>query len=756
MRTQIEGLLAITFFVILLCIAKTVKQEHKLTPVIRRILWFGALVVFFNIGTIHMEDITLCRISYSLLMISSNWMLYNLLFFSLEWIESKLQKWIPKPVVGMLVFLDSVSIFMNIFTQHLFDLQPIEIYEEEICFKLMPSSLYNIHFWLVAALSIFSLVLLFYKAVTAPLFYRSKYLLMGIVMLFLMITNSMYFDAALDFSNALCGLEGVCIYYCVYMHTPQRLMSKSLLLVSKTMSVGIFVIDRDGKNIYCNDMAKMLLSKEAPFCDKSGVTLEQWCLDKCMRDTKDFMTEQTFYRQDESYNLRIQVQRMSDGHKQFQGSYFLIQDFTDEIKKLKLERFLATHDSLTGIYNKEYFFERARDYINAHESRELLMICTDIKNFKLINEFFGSETGDKVLVNFATLINDNLRGKAVYGRLGNDNFAILVPKRYFNLNHYDFKNQDIFFKNVDERIDIPVVNYFGVYHITERNIPISVMCDRAKMAITSIKDNQNQAIAYYDDAFRNNLLHEQELIKNLGTAIKKKHLKMYLQPQVSSEGKMLGAEALVRWEHPEKGRIMPGDFIPLFEKNGLISDVDKYIWEEACIKLKEWQEKGYHDVYISVNISPKDFYLLDIYSTLTDLVAQYGISKRSLKLEITETAMMLDFERQLDLIKRLQAAGFIVEMDDFGSGYSSLNMLKDIPVDVLKIDMGFLQGTEERSKDILQMIIALSKKLKMGVVTEGVETADQVSYLSAMGCEVFQGYYFAKPMDVAAFEKMYM
>ena len=758
MRIQIEGILTITFLVLLMCIVKSNRQNHKLTQVIRRILLLSTSVVLFNMANLYVEDIVPCRVAYSFLMISSDWMLYNLFFFSLEWIDSKLQKWVCKPLLRILVILDSVSLFCNIFFRHMFDLEPVTLYDNEIYFRLITTPFYSLHFGLIALLAVASLILLFYKAITAPLFYRSKYLLMGIVMLSLIIFNGLYFKSAVDFSNVLCGLEGICIYYCVFMHTPQRLMSKSLLLVSKTMSVGIFVLDKDGKYIYCNDMAKDFLSKEDPFCDESGVTLEQWCLNRCMCDTEEFTTEQKFYRQKEEYHFSIQLQRMSDGHNQLQGSYFLIQDFTDEVKKLKQEHFLATHDSLTGIYNKEYFFEKAREFIDTHEDLELNMIYTDIKNFELINDFFGTETGDQVLKNVASLLDKNLRSKAVYGRLGNDNFAILVPKSNYELNIQNFTNQEQFFKNVDEQIDIPAMNYLGIYHITERNIPISVMCDRAKMAIVSIKDNQNQWIAYYDEAFRNNLLHEQELIKNLGDAIKYKHLKMYLQPQVSATGKMLGAEALVRWEHPEKGRIMPGDFIPLFEKNGLISEVDKYIWEEACIKLKEWQEQGRRDVYISVNISPKDFYLMDIYSILTELVTRYGIEKGSLKLEITETAMMIDFERQLELVKRLQSAGFEVEMDDFGSGYSSLNMLKDIPVDVLKIDMGFLQETQEteRSRSILQLIISLAKQLRMGLVTEGVETAEQVAYLSDMGCEVFQGYYFAKPMDVASFEEMYM
>ena len=225
-----------------------------------------------------------------------------------------------------------------------------------------------------------------------------------------------------------------------------------------------------------------------------------------------------------------------------------------------------------------------------------------------------------------------------------------------------------------------------------------------------------------------------------------------------STKQLVGGEALVRWIHPKKGAIAPGEFVPVFERNGLISDVDKYIWETACKQLRKWKNEGREDLYISVNISPRDFYFLNIFQVFTDLVKKYDIDPQNIKLEITETAIVMDFKRQLELISRLRRNGFVVEMDDFGSGYSSLNMLKDIHVDVLKIDMAFLKKAEdeERSKKILQMVIGLSKQLEMPVITEGVETKEQVKFLTEMGCDMFQGYYFAKPMSVLDFEKQYL
>ena len=220
------------------------------------------------------------------------------------------------------------------------------------------------------------------------------------------------------------------------------------------------------------------------------------------------------------------------------------------------------------------------------------------------------------------------------------------------------------------------------------------------------------------------------------------------------EGKTIGAEALVRWIHPEEDIRPPFSFIPVFEKNGMIAEVDRYIWRKSCEILARWQKEG-KDLFISVNISPKDFYLLDVPATLKGLVEEYRVKPERLRLEITETMMMNEAEAHMEILRDLQAAGFFIEMDDFGSGYSSLNLLREMPVDVLKIDMVFLQKASQnlRAKVIVEEVIALARKLGIVSLTEGVETKKQYDTLMEMGCQMYQGYYFAKPMPVEDFER---
>lgn len=741
------------------CVSKTYKEQHRLTHVVRRVLQLAFTNTLAHLLLMYTQSERIATVLYCAYFGMSLWLMYYLFRFSLEYIGRDFEAVVKKKLMLLLLGLDSLSIAVNYFTGHLFTLKRVAFWGGELFFKTVKHPLYYTHYALIIMLGAFCMISLFYMSVKAPLFYRRKYLTIAVVLVCIFLFNINSSKFAVDLSIFGYAVECICIYYCAFVYTPQRLLPTTLFSLAQDMSFGLLILDIDGNQLYANKSALQLLDEENPMTDLSGVTLEQWCRRQYLEKQGEFTADKTFYRHsdNEEYFLKIQLQRMIDANKQLQGGYFTIQDCTEEVNRTKQEQYLAHHDSLTGLYNKEYFYAIASKHIEENPDTEFLIICTDIHNFKIINDVFGPNTGDKVLINFAEMLRSTLKGSAVYGRLTNDNFAILMPKSVFKQAELEKHSQDIISHSLLSGTTLPTMNYIGVYEVKSRSIPISVMCARAKMAINSIKGNYSTFVAFYDDELRSSILHEQEIISILDEAISDGQLKMYLQPQMSADGKLLGAEALVRWVHPQKGLIFPNDFIPIFEKNGLISKVDAYIWELACKQLKEWKDEGKTDLYISVNISPKDFYLLNICEIFTELVKKYEINPKSLKLEITETAVAMDINRQLDLISQLRNAGFIVEMDDFGSGYSSLNMLKDIRVDILKIDMRFLTKSddESRSRKILQMIIELSNQLGMPVITEGVETAEQLSYLSEMGCNMFQGYYFAKPMPVEQFKEMY-
>lgn len=332
---------------------------------------------------------------------------------------------------------------------------------------------------------------------------------------------------------------------------------------------------------------------------------------------------------------------------------------------------------------------------------------------------------------------------------------MLIPKKSFSVDmilSIIHRMQD-YFKDSSFHLHI----FTGVYDINDLEEPVSIMCDKANLASETIKNEYKSNIAYYTERLFESSIEERRIIGEFERAISNNEFEMYLQPQVDSSGNLYGAEALVRWQHPERGLLSPAIFIDVLEKTGFIYKLDRYMWDKAAKKLGEWKKEGKDQYHISVNISTKDFYLVDVYETFVGLVDKYDIDPVNLNIEITETTLMSDFDKNMGIIRLLQNYGFNIEIDDFGSGYSSLNMLKDISADVLKIDMGFLRASENEAKglDILESIITLAGKLGMKVITEGVETKKQLYMLVEMGCDMYQGYYFSKPIPVDEFEKKY-
>lgn len=437
------------------------------------------------------------------------------------------------------------------------------------------------------------------------------------------------------------------------------------------------------------------------------------------------------------------------------------------IEKLQKEAFIAkeraikrqreiynvTHDKLTGLYTKEILFHKIKDTISQNTNKQYWVAYFDIKDFKIVNDIFGNDMGDSVLLKVASWLRENSTMEWVYGRLGGDDFGICLPAGDANLKQLErrFTRYVISNGSIEHRI----LMHMGIYKITEPDIDVSLMFDRAQLALTSVKNEYNKHIAFYDDKMRDQVMWDQMISAQIEKAIEEKQVQPYLQPIVDNNGQIIGAEALIRWDHPKEGFLQPETFIPTFEKNGMIADLDKFIWRSACEILSTWTgEKA--NLFISINISPKDFLFMDVFAEINALIEEFNIEPSRLRIEITETVMMTEVENRMAILNRFRESGFIVEMDDFGSGYSSLNQLKDMPLDVLKIDMKFLSSSKnsQKAEIILRNVLKLSGDLGLSALTEGVETEDQYNMLSQMGCNLFQGYFFAKPMTVDEFEKV--
>ncbi|MEG2929279.1 MAG: EAL domain-containing protein [Oscillospiraceae bacterium] len=441
--------------------------------------------------------------------------------------------------------------------------------------------------------------------------------------------------------------------------------------------------------------------------------------------------------------------------KPYRGSV-LLSRIKNIIREHELEEHYAPHyDKLTGIYSAATFFEATRQLLRAQQEVQYVLVRWNIERFKLVNDIFGKDKGNEILVGIATALRTHLPfAKCTFARMESDHFVICMP--------YEMLNIDSMLSDVEKLMatfipDYKVACNFGIYVIDDLDLSIEVMCDRAKIALVSCRGNYAYPCAVYDEQMRSKMVAQQEMILDMARAIDNEEFEVYYQPMVDvAMGKIVGAEALVRWNHPKRGLISPGEFIPIFEENGFILKLDEYVGRTVCRQLAAWVKQGKHTVPISINLSRITLYNPKLADFIIALVTQYGLSPSMLELEITESAYTEDAKSLLLAMARLQALGFKFLMDDFGSGYSSFNMLKDVPFDILKIDLKFLEGLENhgRSGTILSSILKMAKWLKMPVIAEGVETKFQMEFLRSIGCDKMQGYFFSKPIPSAQFSKL--
>ncbi|MDD2957587.1 MAG: EAL domain-containing protein [Lachnospiraceae bacterium] len=427
-----------------------------------------------------------------------------------------------------------------------------------------------------------------------------------------------------------------------------------------------------------------------------------------------------------------------------------------QINFMEKLKYLYEYDQLTGLYNRTRLF-REVERLQAENPNLTFVFCRfDIDRFHLYNAAMGEEEGDKLLCHLADLgrkVTENV-ALCAFGRLEADVFCVFTPYRPEILK----QKMDYVIEELSHyREDYMIEPSFGVYLVPNVGIPVEVMLSRAALAAQSCKDQYMSYVGFYDHGMDIKKTNEQSIVNDMKKALDEKQFLIYLQPKYNLKDEHpCGAEALARWMHPKKGMIMPGVFIPVFENNGFIAKLDYYMWEGVCRLLKRWKQEKRPLYPISVNMSRISLYNPQVVALLQNLVQQYGVEPGFLYLEVTESAYMSNPDLMQKTLRDLQASGFTILMDDFGSGYSSLNTLKEIDVDMLKVDMKFLPiGTGNvKSKKILASVLRMANWLNIPVIVEGVETEEQINFLKSIGYYYVQGYYYAKPMPVEEYEKL--
>ncbi len=430
-----------------------------------------------------------------------------------------------------------------------------------------------------------------------------------------------------------------------------------------------------------------------------------------------------------------------------------IEEELEEIEK-------SGRDDLTGLLQHNTFCDAVERVVRSDEAGilagEYAMVCFDILRFKAVNDIFGNAEGDRLLKHIADALEATLKPEDFSCRSNADRFVFFTKTAG--------KELGILVDELIERIsdfDLPfeIMCNMGIYVTCDSVLPAGMMIDRARLAQSAIKGNYTIKVSYYQESLRAAMLTEQDILAIAGQALEEKHFVLYYQPQYNhANGTIIGAEALVRWKHPDRGLISPGIFIPIFEKNGYISKLDFYVFEQACEFLKRCREQGLPIIPISTNFCRHDIFLTDFAEKLEKIRKRYDIPANYLRVEITESAIMGSNEQVNEMIKRLHKYGYVVEMDDFGSGYSSLNVLKDIEMDIIKLDMLFLseETNNSRGGTILSAIVRMAKWLKVPVIAEGVETLKQADFLRSIGCNYIQGYLYSRPLPEEQYVELLM
>lgn len=436
--------------------------------------------------------------------------------------------------------------------------------------------------------------------------------------------------------------------------------------------------------------------------------------------------------------------------------------FTNIDEKAETEqnlKFYAEKDILTHLPNITAFLAQAQFLIDNNADEDYEIVRMDIDRFRVISGMFGIEEGNNLLKFIAVKIQERLdeEDEVAYCRIASDIFAMCIPVKKYSVEE--------FIESLCRAVSAYPKNYevtlaFGRYQVTkqdrEQKVPVSNLIDRAAAAQATIKGNYLIHTAFYDENIRQHEEAESMILSDMYTALREEQFQVFLQPKVEmGTGKIIGSEALVRWLHPKRGMISPADFIPIFEKNGFIMELDKYMIKHTCKIIRKWLDEGTVVYPVSVNLSRVNLYNTKLIQNIEDYVNEYQVPREYISFELTESAFSADNSYMKMLAAKLQTKHFKVLMDDFGSGYSSLNTLKEIPVDILKIDLKFLSAgsDNERANLIIKHVVEMANDLGLFIVVEGVENKEQVRFLLDIGCRVAQGFYYYRPITVEEYEK---
>lgn len=652
----------------------------------------------------------------------------------------------------ILCFIDSVLLLANARVNVFFDLVPAYTKARFFYWGIEYTSKFGFHKLVCAILSFSSLALLISSIAKAPSYNKVKYVTILTSESLVLIANYVFNSLNLPLNISLLMLVASSIFIANYVNKDfsAPILIGPLSAITESINDIIFCYDSSENLIYANSAAKNVFKK-------SNDNLENFAKEFRQNFLINRPTELSLKLENGEERYYITEYKDFFISNSNIGSYLRLQDKTKETLESRRKNYIATHDLLTGLFNRSGFFKKMQEALYQNTFKNPILICTNIKDFKLINTIYSEQVGDSVLQN-QTEVMKRLPGhkKSIIGRIADDKFAILMEKQDFD--------KDIFeevFNEVSCIIEKTLYNIqivAGIYEIYDKKDTIQSIYDKAKISLDAIKDSDNQIFSFYNPSMMEKMLKEKDIVNDFEKSLNEKQFSIQLQPVMDKEGNVLGAESVVRWNNPKYENLTPSSFLDVLERTSLIYKLDVYVWELVAKKLHEWKKRGFSDRFISVNVSSKDKFFIDIIKTFSELIKKYDISPQNFKVEIRETAMLENPEKTIAIFSQLKKLGIKVYIDNFGTGFSSLNVLKDFIADGIKMDTSFLSESKVSGKNkiILQTMISMSSNLGMEFIAKGVESENQMLALSKMNCKLFQGFYFSTPLPVKTYEAKYL
>ncbi|WP_298738739.1 GGDEF domain-containing protein [uncultured Treponema sp.] len=656
-----------------------------------------------------------------------------------------------KELYFILCFIDSVLLLANARVQIIFDLIPARTKAGFFYWGIEFTSKFGFHKLLCAILSFSSVALLISSIVKAPSYNKVKYIAILTSESLVLIANYIFNSLNLPLNFSLLMLVASSIFIASYVNKDfsSPVLIGPLSAITESIKDIIFCYDSSENLIYANSAAKNVLKK-------SNDNLENFAKEFRQNFLKTRPSELSLKLDNGEERYYVTEYKDFFISNSNIGSYLRLQDKTKETLESRRKNYIANHDLLTGLLNRSGFFKKMQEALNQNTYKNPILLCTNIKDFKLINTIYSEKVGDSVLQNQTEVIKRLCYKKSIIGRIADDKFAIFMEKQNFD--------KDIFeeaFNEVSCIIEKTLYNIqivAGIYEIYDKKETVQSIYDKAKISVDTIKNSDNQIFSFYNSSMMEKMLMEKDIVNDFEKSLNEKQFSIQLQPIMDKDGNVLGAESVVRWNHPKYENLTPSSFLDVLERTSLIYKLDVYVWELAAKKLHEWKKRGFSDLFISVNASSKDKFFIDITKTFSGLIKKYDISPQNFKAEIKETAMVENPEKTIEIFSELKKLGIKVYIDNFGTGFSSLNVLKDFIADGIKMDTSFLTESKVSGKNkiILQTMISMSNTLGMEFIAKGVESENQMLALSKMDCKLFQGFYFSTPLPVKTYEAKYL